>query len=316
MKILLTGSTGFLGSALLSELVNRGAELITIGRDKNKQKSHDYIYTENLSSESQFNLDAHKCDVAIHCAARVHVMNESSINPLDEFRKVNVYGTLFLAQQAAASGIKRFIFISSIKVNGESTSYLPAFTEYSALAPEDPYSISKKEAEDGLRKISRDTGMEVVILRPPLVYGPGVKANFYNLLKLANTGFPLPFGAVHNFRSMIYVGNLVDFILTCIDHPAAANQTFLLSDRRDLSLAELLILLRKSMDRPIRLIPVPIFVFRVAGFVTGKGAYIDRLVGSLQLDGSKSQELLNWQPPFSVEQGIKATADYFLKGEE
>ncbi|BBB25226.1 UDP-glucose 4-epimerase family protein [Amphritea japonica] len=313
MRILLTGSTGFLGSALQDELVIRDVELVTIGRDKEKLKNHDYIYTENITSESQFNLDLHKCDVAIHCAARVHVMNESSINPLDEFRKVNVYGTLALAQQAAASGIKRFIFISSIKVNGESTSHIPAFNERSALVPEDPYSLSKKEAEDGLQKISRDTGMEVVILRPPLVYGPGVKANFYNLLKLANTGLPLPFGVVHNLRSMIYVGNLVDFILRCIDHPAAANETFLLSDRRDMSLAELLILLRKTMGRPTRLVPVPICVFRIAGFITGKGAYIDRLVGSLQIDGTKSQELLDWQPPFTVEQGIKATTDYFLK---
>lgn len=313
MKVLLTGSTGFLGSALRDELVNIDVELITIGRDKEKQNNHDYIYTENLNSESQFNLDVHKCDVAIHCAARVHVMSESSINPLDEFRKVNVCGTLALAHQAAASGIKRFIFISSIKVNGESTSNLPAFTEYSVFAPEDPYSLSKKEAENGLQKISRDTGMEVVILRPPLVYGPGVKANFFNLLKLANTGLPLPFGSVHNFRSMIYVGNLVDFILRCVDHPAAANETFLLSDRRDLSLAELLILLRKTMGRPVRLVPVPICVFRIAGFITGKGDYIDRLVGSLQVDDSKSQKLLDWQPPFTVEQGIKATTDYFLK---
>jgi|TARA_B110000211_G_C14093313_1_gene560835 nucleoside-diphosphate-sugar epimerase len=252
-------------------------------------------------------------NVVIHCAARAHVMNEEVADLLSAYRQVNVDGTLNLARQAADAGVKRFIYLSSIKVNGESTSGNVPFTEEGLVNSLDPYGVSKLEAEEGLKKIATETGMEVVLIRPPLVYGTGVKANFLNLLKLSNTGLPLPFGMVKNKRSMVYVENLVDFIVKCIDHPAAANKTFLISDNHDLSLSGLLKLIRNSLNKPSRLIPVPSFLFKLAGLIFRKQDVVDRLVGDLQVDTSKAMSLLDWKPPYTVEQGIQATVDSFLK---
>lgn len=305
-NILVTGGSGFLGEYLLPALMNVSRLLVVTRRAAISGDSNHIIVTD-IGPENNWSEAISGIDVVIHAAARAHIMKDISNDPLAEYRKVNVDGTLNLARQAAAAGVKRFIFISSVKVNGEATSHSTSFTERDTPSPVDAYGISKMEAETGLRSIAAETCMEVVIIRPPLVYGPGVKANFLNLLKLASTSMPLPFGAIHNSRSMIYVGNLVDFIIKCIDHPAAANQTFLVSDGDDLSLTSLLKEMRVAFGRPPRLIPVPTFLFKFAGALTGKRDVINRLIGDLQIDSAKAQNLIGWQPPFSVTEGINET---------
>ncbi len=308
-RCLITGASGFVGSALLHSLDDRNFIAVPVYR----QPYSNAVCVADINKDTDWSSSLESIDVIIHSAARVHIMADKHHDSLTEFRKVNVDGTLNLARQAAKKGVKRFIFVSSIKVNGESTFKENVFTEDLQEAPEDPYAISKYEAESGLREISDKTDMEVVIIRPPLVYGPGVKANFHTLLRLASTGLPLPFGAVNNKRSMVFVGNLVDFIVNCIDHPAAANQTFLVSDTEDLSLAELLTHLRRAFGLPARLLPVPVTLFKILGFLSGKQAIVERVVGDLQIDPRKAQDLLDWRPPFSIEKGIKITADAFKK---
>jgi len=244
-------------------------------------------------------------DVVVHTAARVHVMDDSAQDPLTEFRDVNVTGTMNLARQAAAAGVKRFVFISSIKVNGEQTSGSQQFESTDSPALEDPYGVSKWEAEVGLKKLALETGMEVVIIRPPLVYGPGVKGNFASMIKLVEKGLPLPLGAIHNKRSLVALDNLVDLIITCIDHHAAANQTFLVSDGEDLSTTELLRGVAEAIGKPSRLIPVPASLLQFGATLLGKKAVAKRLLGSLQVDISHTQECLNWTPPLTVKQGLQ-----------
>ena len=309
VNIIVTGLSGFLGSSIKK---NYHGDIYGIGRHQ-PTDFQGVFFKKNLGESTCYTECFEGIGVVIHCAARAHIMNDEVVDPLAEYRRVNVSGSLNLAQQAADAGVKRFIYISSIKVNGESTSGSVPFTEKDTAEPLDPYGVSKYEAEEGLKKIAADTGMEVVIIRPPLVYGAGVKANFLNLLKLSNTGLPLPFGLVNNKRSMVYVENLVDFIVKCIDHPAAVNQTFLVSDNHDLSLSALLNLIRTSMNKPARLIPVPEFLFKLAGLIFRKQDVVDRLVGDLQVDSSKARSLLDWKPPYSVEQGIQSTVDYFLE---
>jgi nucleoside-diphosphate-sugar epimerase len=240
-------------------------------------------------------------------------MHDESSDPLAEFRKVNVEGTLNLARQAAEAGVRRFIFISSIKVNGEGT---PLGSPYRADAqpqPADSYGISKMEAEQGLRALAAETGMEVVIIRPTLVYGPGVKANFLSMMRWLHKGVPLPFGAIHNQRSLVALDNLVDLIVTCIDHPAAANQTFLVSDGEDLSTTELLRRMATALGKPARLLPVPSWLLEAGASILGKKALSQRLCGSLQVDISKTRELLGWTPPLSVDAALRKTAAHFLE---
>jgi nucleoside-diphosphate-sugar epimerase len=232
-------------------------------------------------------------------------MADSAADPLAEFRRVNVDGTLNLARQAAASGVARFVFVSSVKVNGEATVPGRSFTERDAPAPQDPYGQSKHEAEQGLRQLAADTGMEVVIIRPPLVYGPSVKANFAALMRAVQCGWPLPLGAVHNQRSLVALDNLVDLIVTCLDHPAAANQTFLASDGQDLSTAELVRGMARAARVPSRLWPVPVWALQVAAGALGKGAVVQRLCGNLQVDISKARSLLGWVPPVTVAEGLR-----------
>lgn len=246
-------------------------------------------------------------DVVIHCAARAHIMKDEMADPLAEYRKVNVDGSMNLARQALEAGLRRFIYISSVKVNGESTNGRLPFTEKDIPAPEDAYGISKLEAEQALIELTKNSGMDLVIIRPPLVYGPGVKANFLSLIKLSSIPIALPFGLVHNKRSMVFVGNLVDFICACIEHPSAANEVFLVSDGEDISLKELITHIRKALGRRANMLPVPVFLLNLLGIITGKKAVIDRLVGDLQLDSTKAQSLLGWKPPFSVQQGIEQT---------
>ncbi|NBF03839.1 NAD-dependent epimerase/dehydratase family protein [Pseudomonas sp. Fl5BN2] len=314
-RILLTGASGFVGRAVHDCLSKTTAHELVVAVRK-----HIYGLPVTTSVAQIDQIDGATdwmhilvgCDVVIHAAARVHVMNDSSVDPLASFRKVNVEGTLNLARQAAQKGVRRFVFISSIKVNGEETSLDVPYTADAAPAPVDPYGISKMEAENGLMIIAAQTGMEVVIIRPTLVYGPGVKANFLNMMRWLHKGIPLPFGAIHNRRSLVALGNLVDLIIVCIAHPKAANQKFLVSDGDDLSTTELLQRMARALRKPARLLPVPSVFLTVCAFFFGKKSLSQRLCGSLQVDISKNRELLSWTPPIAVDVAFDATAKYFL----
>jgi nucleoside-diphosphate-sugar epimerase len=243
--------------------------------------------------------------IVVHLAARVHVMHDQSADPMAEFRQVNVQGTLHLARQAAAAGVRRFVFVSSVKVNGESTCPGRAFLESDPPNPQDAYGTSKHEAEQGLRQLALETGLEVVIIRPPLVYGPGVKANFAALMRVVQKGWPLPLGAVNNRRSLVALDNLTDFIMTVITHPAAANQTFLISDGQDLSTAELIRAMADAAHTRARLMSVPLWVLAWGGRLTGKTQAVGRLCENLQVDSSKARDLLGWVPVVSVQEGLR-----------
>ncbi|MDH4656636.1 MULTISPECIES: SDR family oxidoreductase [unclassified Pseudomonas] len=315
MRILLTGASGFIGSALLARICKAGNFQLTVATRRALPGLSPEVKSELVSSldaEADWRAALSGVDVVIHTAARVHVMNECSDDPLSEFRKTNVEGTLRLASQAAAAGVRRFIFVSSIKVNGEMTSTSAPFLVDATPAPADPYGVSKMEAEQALRSLAAESGMEVVIIRPPLVYGPGVRANFLNMMRWLYKGVPLPLGAINNRRSLVALDNLTDLILTCTEHPAAANQTFLVSDGEDLSTTQLLRRMGNALGTPARLLPVPERLLDVAARVLGRKALSQRLCGSLQVDISKTRELLNWSPPVSVDQALDKTAKYFL----
>lgn len=252
----------------------------------------------------------------VHAAARVHVMKDRFTDPLAEFRRVNVAGTLDLAQQAAAAGVKRFVFISSIKVNGEQTQKGQPFTERDRATPVDAYGISKYEAEVGLRCIAKETGMEVVIIRPVLVYGPGVKGNFLSMLRWLHKGIPLPFGAITNSRSLVSLDNLIDLIITCLHHPAAANQTFLVSDGEDISTTQLLQYTASAMGLSSRLMPMPALMIQVAAKLLGKSDVTERLCGNLQVDISKARQLLGWVPPISLREGLRRAVKGYVQSEK
>jgi nucleoside-diphosphate-sugar epimerase len=316
MRVLLTGANGFVGRGLLGRLSSQfGFELLAAVR-KPVSDFPEYVVSRQISgieADTDWREALARVDVVIHTAARVHVMHEASSDPLTEFRKVNVEGTLNLARQAAAEGAHRFIFVSSIKVNGEGTPAGMPYLAEAQAAPSDPYGISKMEAEQGLRALAAETGMEVVIIRPTLVYGPGVKANFLNMMRWLYKGVPLPFGAINNRRSLVALDNLVDLIVTCIEHPAAANQTFLVSDGEDLSTSELLRRMAAALGRPARLFPVPGRLLEAGAALLGKQALSQRLCGSLQVDINKTRELLGWAPPVSVNEALRETAKHFLE---
>lgn len=316
MRILLTGTTGFVGNALLQQITAEGHydPVVAIRRQVVGLPYGVHVMRVNgLQPETQWSKVLEGCEVVVHLAARVHVMHDTSSGPLAEFRMINVEGTLSLARQAAAAGVRRFIFISSIKVNGEGTPVNMPYLAGAQAAPADPYGISKMEAEHGLRALAGETGMEVVIIRPTLVYGPGVKANFLNMMRWLHKGVPLPFGAIHNRRSLVALDNLVDLIMTCVEHPAAANQTFLVGDGEDLSTTELLLRMSVALGKPARLLPVPSRLLEVGAKLLGKQALAQRLCGSLQVDISKTRELLNWTPPVSVDEALRKTAKHFLE---
>lgn len=308
MKILVTGVTGFVGQSLIRELKLKNINFVGIVRKLSLSNLDEMIEVSDFSIPDIWQEPLKDCAVVVHLVARVHVMHEEALSPLAEFRKVNVDATLFIAQQAAKAGVKRFIFISSIKVNGEHTEIGRPFTEVDGANPQDAYGLSKLEAEQGLMQIAQQTGMELVIIRPPLVYGAGVKANFASMLRTVKRGVPLPFGAIHNRRSFVYVGNLVSLILRCLDHPAAANQVFLVSDGRDLSTTELLLQSAMALGVKSKLLPVPQSLIAIGATLLGKQAVAQRLCGNLQIDISKARTLLAWAPPVSVTDGLKATA--------
>ncbi|HSI37487.1 MAG TPA: SDR family oxidoreductase [Methylotenera sp.] len=306
----MTGASGFIGKLLTNELLRQGYVVRVAVRSSTGivNNNVELVTLGEISGVNDWLMALNNVNVVIHLAARVHVMNDKSIDPLVEFRKVNVDGTLNLARQAAQTGVKRFIFISSIKVNGELTSEGKPFTEGDVSNPQDAYGISKLEAEQGLLQIAQQTGMEVVIIRPPLVYGPNVKANFASMLKAVKQGIPLPLGAINNKRSFIYVENLVSFIILCVQHPLATNQIFLVSDGYDLSTTELLRECALALGVNSRLIPVPQKVLEVIAHMLGKRDVVQRLCGNLQVDITKARTLLGWMPPISVSEGLKRTA--------
>ncbi len=309
MQVLVTGANGFVGRSLCLALPDDGYAVLAAVRSLDKQFIDvDQVLITSIGKTTDWSSALQNVDVVVHLAARVHVMNEVAVDALAEFRKVNVEGTLNLAMQAAKAGVKRFIFVSSIKVNGEHTLADCPFTANDDANPQDPYGISKHEAEQGLLLIAQQTGMEVVIIRPPLVYGAGVKANFASMMRVVKRGIPLPLGAIHNKRSFVYVGNLVSLIVRCIDHPAAANQVFLVSDGCDLSTTELLQKCAVALGVKARLLPVPQKLLAFSLALLGKRAVAQRLSGNLQVDISKAHSLLGWEPPVSVEDGLKATA--------
>jgi UDP-glucose 4-epimerase len=304
--ILVTGANGFVGAAVVRRLVRDGADVLAWVRRAGLPVPAGVrgAPVGELSETADWSGILAGVDVLVHAAARVHVMNDTVRDPSAEFRRTNVQGTLHLATQSAAAGVRRFVFVSSIKVNGEATGAGHAFSEKDTPAPSDPYGVSKAEAEAGLWAIARKTGMELVIVRPPLVYGPGVKANFAALMRAVQRGWPLPLGAVNNQRSLVSLGNLVDFIATCVQHPRAANEVFLVSDGHDLSTPDLVRGLARAAAVPERLVPVPLVVLRTLAAVVGKGEALQRLSGNLQVDISKARRLLDWAPPESVDEAL------------
>lgn len=314
--IIVTGASGFVGKALVARLAAQRLLRVSLRQMINDFPENVEVVHAELTPDQDWSRSLAGVGAVIHCAARVHVMNEQSAEPLAEFRRVNVDGTMHLARQAASAGVRRFVFVSSIKVNGEQTRPGSPFVADQKPMPEDPYGISKTEAEEGLRALANETGMEVVIIRPPLVYGPGVKANFLAMMRWLKRGIPLPLGAVtENRRSLVALDNLVDLIVTCIDHPAAANQTFLVSDGESLSTAALLRRMGEALGRPARLIPVPVPVLQMGGALLGKRDMAQRLCGSLEVDIGKTRELLGWTPPISVNEGLRRTAALWLATE-
>ena len=306
MRVLVTGATGFVGTAMVERLVRDGRYVTraAVRRADNLAVPNVEVEMGDLAPGTNWTPALADVTAVVHLAARVHIMRETDANPIDAFRRTNVVGTLELARQAADSGVKRFVYLSSIKVNGESGTY----TESDSPRPEDAYGISKLEAEEGLRELAARTGMAVVIVRPPLVYGPGVRANFRALTKAIGSGIPLPLGAIHNRRSLIGLDNLVDFILLCVEQPDAANETFMVSDGEDLSTTTLVRRLAHAMGRPARLIPVPVPLLMAAATLLGRRDVARRLVGTLCVDITKARQRLGWVPPISMDEELRRTA--------
>jgi nucleoside-diphosphate-sugar epimerase len=311
-KCLVTGAGGFVGSGLIPVLRQRKFNPVGVVR-RQTTKDGVQVVVPCIDERTVWTDIVRGMHFVIHLAARVHQMDDRSLDPLEEFRRVNVAGTLNLARQAAEHGVKRFVFVSSIKVNGEATLGDTRFSPNDKPNPRDPYGVSKCEAEEGLRRLAHETGMEVVIIRPVLVYGPGVKGNFLSMMKWLYRGIPLPLGALRNRRSLVALDNLIDLIIACLLHPAAANQTFLVSDGEDLSTSELLRRTAKSMGTLARLIPVPAQFVEFGARLIGKRDVAQRLCGSLQVDITRTRELLGWSPPLTVDQGLQKTAEHFLE---
>lgn len=333
MRVLVTGASGFIGQALCHALMKSGHAVRRAARssgdahDRNRHlhvspgtvastamRDHnnvaETVVTGAIGPETSWIEALDGIETVVHLAARVHVMKEKAGDPLTEYRLVNVAGTERLARTAASVGVRRLVYVSSIKVNGERTRESP-FTESDTPDPQDAYGLSKLEAERALSNVAEKTGLEAVIVRPPLVYGPGVGGNFLRMMDWVYRGFPLPLGSIHNSRSLIYLGNLVDALLTCVTHPRAAGKIFLVSDGEDVSTPDLIRRLAMAMGRRARLVPFPPALLRLAGALAGKSAELERLAGSLRVDSSKIRHELQWRPPFSMTQGLRETASRY-----
>ncbi|MNJ18000.1 GDP-6-deoxy-D-mannose reductase [compost metagenome] len=317
-SVFLTGASGFVGRAVLKRLLADGVSVVAALRGSHElaDATVPVVRFDSLDGQHDWSEALAGSDVVIHCAARVHVMNDTESDPLAAFRKVNVEGTLALARQAQAAGVKRFIFISSIKVNGEGTPLGKPYTADDVPAPADPYGVSKMEAEKGLQELAKTGSMEVVIIRPVLVYGPGVKANFLAMMRWLDKGVPLPFGLIDNRRSLVALDNLVDLVVTCMNHPAAAGQTFLVSDGEDLSTTQLLRRMARALGKPARLLPIPAWVLKVGAAMLGKRSLSQRLCGSLQVDIIKTRALLGWTPPVTVDEALSSVARQYQENKK
>jgi nucleoside-diphosphate-sugar epimerase len=313
--ILVTGASGFVGRAVVCRLAaddDWGGVVAAVRHSQTcLPPSVSVVNVGDITPTTDWASALKNVVAVVHCAARVHVMKDSAANPLDAYRFVNVDGTLNLARQAALAGVRRFVYISSIKVNGEATKPGRPFTADDRPAPIDPYGISKMEAEEGLRALARETGMEVVIVRPPLVYGPGVKANFASMMRWIARGVPLPLGRIQNARSMVSLDNLVNLLITCLKHPAAAGETFLVSDGADVSTTELLHRTARAMGKNARLIPVPAHLLERCARMVGRQEVARRLCGSLHVDIDKTCRILGWQPPLTLDQGLEKAVEGF-----
>lgn len=314
MRYLITGASGFVGGYLCAELVKRGQSVRIASRlQQTTVPQIEQVLVGVIDDQTQWGMALEGVDVVIHLAARVHIMHDKSDDPLQAFRLVNVAGSENLARSAAAKGIKRLVYVSSIKVNGEATQANRLFSEEDEANPQDSYGLSKYEAEIALHQIAHETGLEVVVVRPPLVYGPAVKGNFITMLKVLYKGVPLPVASVRNLRSLLYVENLVDALILCASHPSAVGNTYLVSDEEDISTPELLNKLAAAMNRPIHLFSIPTYLLKSFARITGKSAQLERLLGSLQVDSDKIRRELNWTPPYTLQQGLQATAEWYRK---
>lgn len=305
-QVLVTGANGFVGQALCPHLENAGWSVLKAVRAPRE----GCITVGDISPDTDWRAALNGVDAVVHLAARAHIMQDSAQDPLAIYRAINCAGTGNLARQAAQSGVKRLLYVSSIKVNGESTTDRP-FRAGDTPHPQDPYGISKWEAEQALQRVATETTLEIVILRPPLIYGAGVKANFLRLIKLTARGLPLPLGMVKNRRSLLYLGNLADAIRVCLNHPAAAGKTYLVSDGEPLSTAELVQRLATALGISATLLPIPPSLLRLAGLLTGKRAEVARLLDSLEIDNTAIRNELDWQPPYTLEQGLAATVAWY-----
>lgn len=310
MNFLITGADGFVGKKLSLVLLRQGHAARSAVRSANSSLENVAV-VGSIDKETDWNSALQGVEVVIHLAARVHVMNDDAGDPLEEFRRVNVAGTERLARSAAQCGVRRLVYVSSVKVNGEATYGDRAFTESGGALPTDPYGISKWEAEQVLRRVAQETGLEVVVVRPPLVYGSEVRGNFAQMLVVLSEGIPLPLASVHNLRSLIYVGNLIDALIVCATHPKAAGQTYLVSDGDDVSTPRLLELLGEGIGCSARLFAFPPALLKLAGRIIRKSNQIERLLESLRVDSGKIRRELNWTPPFTLQQGLKETAEWY-----
>lgn len=309
-RVLVTGAGGFIGRALCEHLEARGIAVRRAVRARDADLAGDVVEVGEVGPTTDWGAALSGVDAVAHLAARAHVMRETAAAPLTEFRRVNVAGTRRLAQMAAETGVRRMLLVSSVKVNGEATQR--PFTEADPPQPADPYGVSKWEGEQALMEVGKQVGMQWSILRPPLVYGPRVGGNFLVLLRAVGRGLPLPLGAVHNRRSLVYVGNLVDVIRMCLTHANARNELFLVSDGEDLSSPDLVRRMAEALHRRARIVPVPLSLLQVAGTLTGRRAAVNRLIGSLAINSTRLRNALGWQPPFSVNEGLQKTGCWYL----
>ena len=310
IKILITGATGFVGRRLSDLAIEHGWCIRKVVRSSSY---NDDFAVGEINEKTDWIKALDKIDVVVHLAARAHILKETTTNPLENYRRINVEGTLNLARQAAANGIKRFVFISSIGVNGNCNTR--PFTEDDPPNPVEPYAISKYEAEKYLQKLANESGMELVIIRPPLVYGPNVPGNFRRLIRLVDRRIPLPLGAIKNKRTFVALDNLVDLIMCCVTNSKAANQIFLAGDDRDISIKELLLILGEALGKPPILLPVPEVLLNIVSVMVGKQHEMRRLCDSLQVDVSKARKLLGWTPPVDTEVALQKTAEHYMQFE-